>query len=142
MSEPGAEMREPEITVLTCAYCGNVPVELAGLQRIAYPAAVRVLPVPCTGSVGIGDLLKALEQGADGVLLVACPEGNCHHLNGNLRAARRLKQARVLLQQAGLAPERLALEHLGVGQAQAFADAVSAMAERIRKCGPSGKEAV
>ncbi len=125
--------REPEITVLTCAYCGNVPVELAGLERIDYPAAIRVLPVPCTGTVGTRDLLKALEQGADGVLVVACPEGNCHHLNGNLRAARRLAQARALLQQAGLSPERLALEHLGVGHARAFADAVRAMAERIRK---------
>ncbi len=128
--------REPEITVLTCAYCGNVPVELAGSQRLDYPATVRVLPVPCTGTVGIGDLLQALERGADGVLLLACPEGNCHHLNGNLRAARRLNRARGLLREAGLNPERLALEHLGVGHARAFADAVKAMAERI------GKEAI
>jgi len=133
---------EPEITVLTCAYCGNVPVEMAGLQRIAYPAAVKVLPVPCTGTIGTLHLLRALERGADGVLLVACPEGNCHHLNGSLRAARRLAQARALLQEAGLAPERLALENLGVGHGQAFADAVSAMAERIRKIGPARKEAV
>ena len=133
---------EPDITVLTCAYCGNVPVEMAGLQRIAYPAAVKVLPVPCTGTVGTQTLLRALEQGADGVLLVACPEGNCHHLNGNLRAARRLAQARELLAQAGLAPERLALVHLGVGHGQAFADAVSAMTERIKQVGPARKEAL
>ena len=133
-------MSELAITVLTCAYCGNVPVELAGTQAIPYPAAVRVLPVPCTGSVGTIDLLRALERGADGVLLVACPEGNCHHLNGNLRAARRVAQARELLRQAGLAPERLALEHLGVGHAQAFVDALKAMAERIGKIGAARKE--
>jgi len=133
---------EPEITVLTCAYCGNVPVEMAGLQRIPYPAAVRVLPVPCTGTVGTRHLLQALEGGADGVLLVACPEGNCHHLNGNLRAARRVAQARTLLEQAGLAPERLALVQLGVGHGQAFADAVSAMTERIKEIGPARKEAL
>ncbi len=132
---------QPELIVLTCAYCGGVPVELAGAQRIAYPAAARVLPVPCTGSIEVRDLLQALEQGADGVLVVACPEGNCHHLNGNLRAAKRLAQARSLLSQAGLAPERLALERLGVGHGQAFAEAVGAMAERLRKIGPVWKGA-
>lgn len=125
--------RQPEVTVLTCSFCGNLPVEMAGLQRIAYPASVRVLPVPCTGTIGVQALLQELERGADAVLVVACPEGNCHHLNGNLRAARRLAQARALLQQAGLAPERLALVHLGVGHGQAFADAVSALADSIKE---------
>jgi len=133
---------QPEITVLTCSYCGNVPVEMAGLQRIPYPAEVKVLPVPCTGTVGTLHLLKALEQGADGVLVVACPEGNCHHLNGNLRAEKRLARARALLQEAGLAPDRLQLVRLGVGQGQAFADAVSRMTARIREVGPARKEAV
>jgi F420-non-reducing hydrogenase iron-sulfur subunit len=132
---------QPRLLVLTCPYCGGVPAELAGAQRIAYPASTRVLPVPCTGSIEVRDLLQALEQGADGVLVVACPEGNCHHLNGNLRAARRLAQARGLLSQAGLAPERLALERLGVGHGRAFADAVGAMAERLKKIGPVGKGA-
>src|SRR4030042_931645 len=118
---------------LTCRYCGGVPVEMAGLRRLQYPAGVKVLSVPCTGTVAPLHLLKALEQGADGVLVVACPEGNCHHLNGNLRAAKRLAQARGLLQQAGLAPERLALVNLGVGHGQAFADAVSALADSIKE---------
>ena len=133
---------QPEITVLTCSYCGNVPVEMAGLQRIPYPAEVKVLPVPCTGTVGTLHLLKALEQGADGVLVVACPEGNCHHLNGNLRAEKHLARARALLQEAGLAPDRLQLVRLGVGQGQAFADAVNRMTARIREVGPARKEAV
>ena len=133
---------EPEITVLTCSYCGNVPVEMAGLQRIAYPAAVKVLQVPCTGTIGTQTLLQALEQGADGVLLVACPEGNCHHLNGNLRAEKRLAQARALLQEAGLEPDRLRFVRLGVGHGQAFADAVGEMTARVRQIGPAPKEAV
>ena len=134
--------REPEITVLTCSFCGNVPVELAGLERIAYPAAVKVLPVPCTGTVGTLTLLQALEQGADGVLLVACPQGNCHHLNGNLRAEKRLAQARSLLAEAGREPDRLRFVRLGVGQGQAFAAAVSDMTARVRQIGPAPKEAV
>jgi len=132
---------QPEITVLTCMYCGNVPVEMAGLQQIPYLAAVKVLPVPCTGTVDTLHLLKALEQGADGVLLVACPEGNCHHLNGNLRARQRLAHARGLLSQAGLEPDRLRLVLLGVGQGRAFGEAVSEMTARVRELGPSRKEA-
>ena len=133
---------QPEITVLTCSYCGNVPVEMAGLQQIGYPATVKVLPVPCTGTIGTLHLLAALEQGADGVLLVACPEGNCHHLTGNVRAEKRMAQARSILGEAGLPPDRLRLVHLGIGQGRAFAAVVSDMTDTIRALGPARKEAV
>jgi len=128
---------KPEITVLSCQYCGNVPVEMAGLQRIPYPATIKVQTVPCTGRIDVLHLLKALEEGADGVLVVACPEGNCHHLTGNERAAKRLAYAQDLLREAGMEAERLRLVNLGIGQGQAFADLVSQMSAEIEKLGPN-----
>jgi F420-non-reducing hydrogenase iron-sulfur subunit len=127
----------PEITVFCCRYCGGVAVEMAGLRRLPYPASVKVLSVPCTGAVAPLHLLKSLEQGADGVLVVACPEGNCHHLNGNLRAARHAAATAALLQEAGLRGERVRLVNLGIGQGQAFSDIVREMEARLRELGPA-----
>jgi F420-non-reducing hydrogenase iron-sulfur subunit len=123
--------KTPELTVLACRYCGGVPAEMAGVRRLGYPATVKVIDVPCTGSVAPLALLSALEQGADGVLVVACPSGGCHHLDGERRADRRVAAARAALAEAGLDPERLRVLHLGIGHAQAFADAVRGMGERL-----------
>lgn len=128
---------QPGITVLACSYCGGVPVEMAGLQQVPCPATVKVVPVACTGTIGTLHLLAALEQGADGVLVVACPEGNCHHLTGNVRAERRVAQARAILAEAGLAPERLRLARLGIGHGRAFAQALAEMTEAVRALGPA-----
>ena len=114
----------PGITVLACRYCGGVPAEMAGVRRTGYPATVKVVDVPCTGTVAPLHLLAALEQGADGVMVVACPSGGCHHLDGERRADRRVEYARAALAEAGLDPGRLRLVHLGIGNAAAFAEAV------------------
>lgn len=128
---------KPEITVLTCQYCGNIPVEMAGAQRIAYPATVKVDVLPCTGRIDLLYLVKALEQGADGVLVVACPEGNCHHLTGNDRAAARVAIAQKLVREAGLEGERVQFARLGIGHGQAFADLVKTMTSTIEGLGPN-----
>ena len=131
------ETWKPEITVLTCQYCGNVPVEMAGAQRITYPATVKVETLPCTGRIDLLYLVKALEHGADGVLVVACPEGNCHHLTGNDRAAARVAIAQKLVRETGMEGERIQFARLGIGQGQAFADLVTAMTASITTLGPN-----
>ena len=128
---------KPEITVLTCQYCGNVPVEMAGTQRIPYPATVKVETVPCTGRIDLLHLLKALEGGADGVLVVACPEGSCHHLTGNERAAARMAHAQDLVGETGMAAERLRFVQLGIGQGRTFAEIVTTMTTDVEALGPN-----
>ncbi len=128
---------KPEIAVLTCQYCGHVPVEMAGAQRLCYPATVAIQTVPCTGRIDVLHLLVALERGADGVLIIACPEGNCHHLTGNQRAGRRVAYAQELVREAGFEAERLRLAYLGIGQGQAFADLVADMTGTLLKLGPN-----
>ena len=70
---------EPEITVFTCIYCAYMAVDTAGALRIKYPASIKLVKLPCTGKVDMRYLLEAFEQGADGVCIVGCPIGNCHH---------------------------------------------------------------
>jgi F420-non-reducing hydrogenase iron-sulfur subunit len=131
----------PTLTILACRYCGGVPAELAGIRRLGYPAAVKVVDVPCTGTLAPLQLLSAFEQGADGVLVVACPQGGCHHIDGGERADRRVTYARGALADAGLDPDRLRIVHLGIGQAEAFAAAVREMYAALAESGGASRPA-
>lgn len=128
---------EPEITAFYCVYCGYMAADTAGTLQVQYPANVKFVRLPCTGKTDIRYLLEALEQGADGVFLVACPIGNCHHVRGNERGLARLQRAKKLLAEIGLEPERLDIFFMSGSQAYAFALAAQTMTERIRQLGPN-----
>jgi coenzyme F420-reducing hydrogenase delta subunit len=128
---------EPEITAFYCIYCGYMAADTAGSLQIQYPANVKLVRLPCSGKTDIRYLLEAFEQGADGVYLVACPIGNCHHVRGNERGRARLQRAKRILDDIGLGGERLEMFFMSGSQAHAFASAAQTMTERIRKLGPS-----
>jgi coenzyme F420-reducing hydrogenase delta subunit len=111
--------------------------DTAGALRLSYPANVKLFRLPCTGKVDVEYILKAFEEGADGVYIVACSIGNCHHVHGNVRATKRLAYARELLEEIGLDGERLGIFYMSGSQAHAFSNAAIQMTERIRKLGPS-----
>jgi len=128
---------EPELTAFTCIYCGSMAADTAGAMRLDYPANVKLFRFPCTGKVDVEYILKAFEEGADGVYIVACPIGNCHHVHGNVRATKRLEYARQLLEQIGIEGDRLGIFYMSGSQAHAFANAATQMTERVRRLGPS-----
>jgi coenzyme F420-reducing hydrogenase delta subunit len=134
---PAATPFEPEITAFYCIYCGYMAADTAGALAVQYPANVKFLRLPCMGKTDIRYLLEAFEQGADGVYLVACPIGNCHHVRGNERGRARLARARRILDEIGLGGERLDMFFMSGSQAHAFAIAAQTMTERIRKLGPN-----
>jgi coenzyme F420-reducing hydrogenase delta subunit len=140
MTEPdtnNGDRFEPELTAFTCIYCGSMAADTAGALRLTYPANIKLFRFPCTGKVDVEYILKAFEEGADGVYIVACPIGNCHHVHGNVRATRRLDYARQLLEEVGLEGERLGIYYMSGSQAHAFANAAQQMTERVRQLGPS-----
>ncbi len=104
---------------------------------MTYPTNVKVLKVPCTGRVDVIHMLKALENGADGVYLAGCLEGECHYLVGNLRAKRRVGYAKQLLDECGIGAERVAMYNLSSAQGQRFAEIAREMTEKIRQLGPN-----
>jgi coenzyme F420-reducing hydrogenase delta subunit len=77
-----------------------------------WPFVVQEILVPCTGRLQPEHLLKAFEDGARVVCVVACEEDNCHHLEGSCRARLRVDYVRRLLDEIGLGGERLMLFHL------------------------------
>ena len=93
--------------------------------------------LPCTGKTDVRYILEAFEQGVDGVYVVACPIGNCHHVRGNERGRARLSKAADILEEVGIERERLGMFFMSGSQAQAFAAAAQTMTERIRRLGPN-----
>lgn len=137
MCDPDVNGFEPELTAFTCIYCGSMAADTAGSLRLNYPANVKLFRFPCTGKVDVEYILKAFEEGADGVYIVACPIGNCHHVHGNVRATRRLDYARKLLEEVGIEGERLNIFYMSGSQAHGFANAAIQMTKRVRRLGPS-----
>jgi F420-non-reducing hydrogenase iron-sulfur subunit len=137
MSQPPKAVFEPEITAFYCIYCGYMAADTAGALHIQYPANVKLVRLPCTGKTDIRYLLEAFEQGADGVYLIACPIGNCHHVRGNERGWARLQRAQKILDEIGLGGERLDIFFMSGSQGNAFAMAAETMTERIRQLGPN-----
>jgi F420-non-reducing hydrogenase iron-sulfur subunit len=128
---------EPEITVFTCIYCGYMSADTAGALRLQYPPNVRLVRLPCTGKTDVGYILKAFEQGADGVYVVGCPIGNCHHVRGNERGRARVERAKKLLDEIGLGGERLDIFFVSGGMGATFARHAEEMTGRIRALGPN-----
>jgi len=106
-------------------------------MRLSYPSNIKVIQVPCTGRVDIIHLLKAIEDGADGVYVAGCLEGECHFLTGNLKAKKRVRYVKKLLEEIGLEPERVEMFNLSAGQGPRFAEIAREMAERVARLGPS-----
>ncbi len=128
---------EPELTAFMCIYCGYMAADTAGALRIPYPPNVKLVKLPCTGKTDPRYILQAFEDGADGVYVVACPIGNCHHVHGNEWARARVRRTKELLDQIGLGGERLEIFFMSGGQGQAFAEAAQEMTGRVRRLGPN-----
>ena len=127
----------PEITVFTCIYCGYMAADTAGALHETYPANIKLIRLPCTGKTDIQYLLDAFENGADGVYVVGCSLGNCHHERGNERGKARVDRAKDLLAEMGIEPERLDMFFLSGGMGATFASIAHEMTARITQLGPS-----
>jgi F420-non-reducing hydrogenase iron-sulfur subunit len=131
------ETFEPVIVAFCCHYCAYTAADMAGTMRLSYPANVKIVRVPCSGKVDTIHMMKALEKGADGVLVAGCLEGDCHFKNGNAKAARRVTFVRKLLEEIGIEPERLSMVTMSAGMGRRFARIANEFTEQIRKLGPN-----
>ena len=128
---------EPQILAFCCQYWAYSAADLAGSLRLSYPSSVRIIQVPCTGRVDIIHLLKALEDGADGVYVAGCLEGECHFLTGNLKAKRKVQYVKKVLEEIGVEPGRVEMYNLSSGEGPRFAQIAKEMVDRIKDLGPT-----
>lgn len=127
---------EPRLLAILCHYCSYSAADSAARAKIALPAGLRTLRVPCTGRVDPDLVVRAFSQGADGVLVAGCHPGDCHFLCGNLRALGRIRLLQRLLSDLGLEPERLRLEWISAQEGQRYAAVATQMTEALRALGP------
>jgi F420-non-reducing hydrogenase iron-sulfur subunit len=121
----------PDVVVYVCHRC--IP-QAAKLSRQWRQDGARVLvrEVPCSGKIDGQYLCHALEGGARGVCVVACPKGDCHLSQGNYRAEIRVRMIRKLLDEAGMEPDRAALLHsVPEDSPEQFETAVRGVVERL-----------
>ena len=128
---------QPQIIAFCCRYWAYAAADLAGSMRADCPTNLRIVEVPCTGRVDILHILKAFEQGADGVFIIGCIEGECHFLEGNLRAKKRVTYVKDILKSLGIEEERLDMYNLSSAMGQQFAEITAEVTEKIKELGPS-----
>ncbi len=128
---------EPKIVAFCCKYCAYTAADLAGSMRLEYSPNIRIVQLLCTGRVDVLHVLKAFEEGADAVYVAGCEEGDCHFIEGNYRAVKRINYAKKLLDEVGIGGERLDFFHIGASEGPKFAKAANEMTERAKKLGPN-----
>jgi len=98
---------EPRVVAFLCNWCTYTGADLAGTSRLQYPPNVRIVRLMCTGAVDTIYVLKALLEGADGVLIGGCHPGDCHYQSGNYKARRRVGCDGSARRRASSSPTRL-----------------------------------
>ncbi len=132
---PEAEFK-PKILAFTCKWCTYAGADLAGLNRMKYPADIRLLRVPCSGRVNPQFVLEALQKGCDGVMVCGCHPGDCHYSTGNYYAKRRMMIYKRLLEYIGLEPDRFQIRWISGAEAGKFRDVITEFCNRIMELGP------
>lgn len=127
----------PKIVAFCCDQSGYLAADMAGTLKLNLPKEVEIVRVPCAGRIETIYLLKALEKGADGILIFACYEDNCQFLRGNLRAKGRLSYAHRMMERIGLEKERLEICHLATNQGVKLAETLRQKVEQLKKLGPN-----
>jgi len=128
---------EPLIIAFACNWCSYAAADVAGTSRFYYPANVRIIRVMCSGMVDSMYVLKALESGADGVLVAGCRIGDCHYISGNIKEEKIIGRLRTFLHRIGLEDERLRLQWISTGEGRLFAKTIEEMVSQLKKLGPS-----
>ena len=128
---------EPKIIAFLCNWCTYAGADLAGVSRLQYPPNLRVVRVMCSGMVHPNLVIDALTKGADGVIICGCHLGDCHYLDGNVKAENRKEAIELMLEDFGIEPERFRLEWISASEGPRFAEVIREMTESVRELGPS-----
>jgi coenzyme F420-reducing hydrogenase delta subunit len=127
---------QPKIVAFLCNWCSYAGADLAGIGRMQYPANIRVIRVPCSGRMNPLYVLKALQNGADGVLVSGCHPGDCHYISGNLTARRKFAFFKNFLTYVGIEPERVQFSWVSASEGDRFAALVQKVVDDVKKVGP------
>ncbi len=128
---------EPDVLGFACNWCGYAGADQAGMNKMQYPANIKLLRVMCLGRVDTNLVLEAFQKGFDGIMLVGCHIGDCHYISGNKNAVLVVERLRNILHYLGIEPERLRIEEVSGGEGPLFVKVVTEFIEELKELGPS-----
>jgi len=126
---------EPKIIGFLCNWCSYAGADLAGVSRFQYPANIRIIRIPCSGRLNHLFIMRALYDGADGVLISGCHPGDCHYQTGNYYARRRLEIFKNLLYLTGIPQNRLKLAWVSASEGAQFSKLVTEITDDVKELG-------
>ena len=129
----------PKIVAIVCNWCTYAGADLAGISRIQYPPNVRIVRVPCTGRINPFYIVKALQAGADGVLVSGCHPGECHYISGNLVARRKFAMLKSFLDYIGIEGDRTTFTWVSASEGERFAKVIKGVTAKVQALGPARK---
>ena len=129
------EKFDPKIIVFACNWCSYAGIDLAGTSRIKYPHNPRIIRVMCSSRVSPEMILKALSDGADGVLITGCRIGDCHYVTGNHQTMKRSYLIKKMLNELGFG-DRVDLKFFSSAEATTWVKVINEFIEKIRGLGP------
>ena len=136
-TESSQDTFEPKIVAFVCNWCTYAGADLAGTSRMKYSPNIRIIKLPCTGRIDTHFIIKAFEQGADGVLVSGCHPGDCHYTSGNYHARRRFTMFRELMDFMGLEMDRLQFSWVSAAEGAKWTQVVDDVVRKVKAIGPN-----
>jgi len=127
----------PVIVAFLCNWCSYAGADLAGVSRLQYAPNVRIIRVPCSARINPQFIMKALQNGVDGVLVSGCHPGDCHYISGNLVARRKFALTKKFLEFVGVEPERVQFSWVSASEGRRFSDLMNQVIADVRRVGPA-----
>jgi coenzyme F420-reducing hydrogenase delta subunit len=127
----------PRIVAFLCNWCSYAGADLAGVSRLQYAPNVRIIRVPCSARINPQFIMKALQNGVDGVLVSGCHPGDCHYISGNLVARRKFALTKKFLEFVGVEPERVQFSWVSASEGRRFSDLMNKVIADVRRVGPA-----
>jgi len=143
--DPGAGPSRLQVVVFACHRTAPATEGAFQWPEGAADFEWRIIRQACSEKLQVVHILRTLEEGADGICVVSCPEEACEFLDGSRRARKRMERAQSLLEEIGLGGNRATLIHVvPFGERGLFEEQVLAAARGFQALGPSplrrGKE--
>ena len=136
----GPDPDQPRVVALACENDAYPAFDLAGINRLGFDAAVRVVPLRCLGSLNVAVVADALSSGIDGIMLMGCRSGDdyqCHFIQGSALAQRRLENVKETLARLTIEPERVVPIEIEISDYDRIPALVGGFVEQVRKLGPN-----
>jgi heterodisulfide reductase subunit A-like polyferredoxin/coenzyme F420-reducing hydrogenase delta subunit len=122
----------PTIVAFCCQNSGLEAARMAESFGMPLPKGLKTVAVPCAGKVDIDYVMHALAEGADGVVVMACHNGNCKSEKGSLYAGWRAANAQEMLTAIGLEKERICFATTASNMGADFSNILMAMEETLK----------